>query len=94
MDDRGEQTHAVLKELSVQFVSYISEEGLRGRKLNVSRFSRQHTKLFSGLVGGVGVAGGAWAAVSVWTGSLGVVGNLALSFGLVATPIWVPLPVE
>ncbi len=90
MVDRGEQTHQVLKELSVQFVSYLSEEGMRGRKLDVSRFSRQHTKLFSGLVGGVSVAGGAWAAVSVWTGSLGLAGNLALSLGLVATPIWVP----
>ncbi len=91
MVHRGEQTHQVLKEFSVQFVSYMSEEGLRGRKLDVSRFSRQHTKLFSGLVGGVSVAGGAWAAVSVWTGSLGLAGNLALSLGLFATPIWVPL---
>lgn len=90
MVDRGEQTHQVLKELSVQFVSYMSEEGLRGGKLDVSRFSRQHTKLFSGLVGGVSVAGGAWAAVSVWTGSLGLASNLALSLGLVTTPLWVP----
>ena len=90
MVDRGEQSRQVLKELSVQFVSYMSEEGLRGRKLDVSRFSRQHTKLFSGLVGGVSVAGGAWAAVSAWTGSLGLVGNLALTLGLTTTPIWVP----
>jgi hypothetical protein len=90
MVDRGEQSRRLLKELSVQFVSYMSQEGLRGRKLDVSRFSRQHTKLFSGLVGGVSVAGGAWAAVSVWTGSLGLAGNMALTLGLAATPIWVP----
>ena len=90
MADHGEHSREVLKELSVQFVSYMSEEGLRGRKLDVSRFSRQHRKFVSGLVGGVSVAGGAWAAVSVWTGSLGLWGNLALSLGLVSTPIWVP----
>ena len=88
-----EQRLQALKSLSIQFVSYMIEEGFKGQKLDkiVASFTRHQTKIISGVLGGAGLAGGAWAAVSLWTSSLGVWSGLAYTLGLVSMPAWVPL---
>ena len=64
--DKGLRT---LQAISVQLVSYIIEEGRNGKALDkiISAFTRHQSKLVSGLLGSAGVAGGAWAAISLWT---------------------------
>ena len=88
-----EQRLQALKSLSIQFVSYMIEEGFKGQKIDkiVATFTRHQTKIISGVLGGAGLAGGAWAAVSLWTGSLGAWSGLAYTLGLVSMPAWVPL---
>ncbi len=88
--DKG--LHA-LQILAVQFVSYIIEEGCKGKALDkiVSVFARHRTKLVSGLLGSAGVAGGAWAAISLWTSSLGAWGSLGYAIGWIALPAWIPI---
>ena len=88
-----EQRLQALKSLSVQFVSFMIEEGLKGQALDkiVASFTRHQTKIVSGVMGSVGLAGGAWAAVSLWTSSIGVLSGLKLSLGLLSMPVWVPL---
>ena len=90
--DLEQRLHA-LKSLSVQFVSFMIEEGLKGQALDkiVASFTRHQTKIVSGVMGSVGLAGGAWAAVSLWTSSIGVLSGLKLSLGLLSMPVWVPL---
>lgn len=56
----------------------------------VNAFSRNRRRLVSGVLGSAGVAGGAWAAVSLWSTSLGAWGSLAAALGVLATPLWVP----
>jgi len=83
---------SAIRELSVQFVTLMMQEGMQGRAVHhaVSTFGKHRTKLLGGILGGAGVAGGAWAALTMWSGSMGVWGSLAFSLGLVTTPIWVP----
>ncbi|MFT5375468.1 MAG: hypothetical protein ACI906_002294 [Candidatus Latescibacterota bacterium] len=82
-----------LQTLAVQFVSYLIEEGRKGKALGkiISTFTSHQTKLVSGLLGGAGVAGGAWAAVSLWTSSLGIWGSLGYAIGWVTLPAWIPI---
>ena len=82
-----------LKTLSVQFVSYMMEEGFKSWALGniVASFTRHQAKIISGLLGGAGLAGGAWAAVSLWTGSLGAWSGLAYGLGFLSMPAWVPV---
>ena len=88
-----EQRVQALKSLSVQFVSYMIEEGFKGQTLDkiVASFTRHQAKIISGVLGGAGLAGGAWAAVSLWTGSLGAWSGLAYTLGFLSMPAWVPL---
>ena len=88
-----EQRLKALKSLSVQFVSFMIEEGLKGQTLDkiVASYTRHQTKIVSGILSSAGLAGGAWAAVSLWTSSIGVLGGLKLSLGLLSMPVWVPL---
>jgi hypothetical protein len=83
LNKRLEQQLLALKSLSVQFVSYLIEEGFKGQALDkiVISFTRHQTKIISGLLGGAGLAGGAWAAISLWTGSLGLWSGLAYTLG-------------
>ncbi|MDA0336041.1 MAG: hypothetical protein O2782_12810 [bacterium] len=69
------------------------KEVRRGRAVDVAAeaFSRHRRRLLGGIVGSAGVAGGAWAALTAWTGSLGVWGTVGLSLGLLSPPAWVPL---
>lgn len=82
-----------LKSLSVQFVSYMIEEGFKGQTLDkiVAAFTRHQAKIISSVLGSAGIAGGAWAAISLWTGSLGFWGSLSYSLGLLSMPVWVPI---
>ena len=88
--DKGLRT---LQALSVQLVSYIIEEGRNGKALDkiISAFTRHQSKLVSGLLGSAGVAGGAWAAISLWTSSLGIWGSLGYAIGWIAMPVWIPI---
>lgn len=88
--DKGLHT---LQALAVQFVSYIIEEGRKGKALDkiISAFARHQRKLVSGLLGSAGVAGGAWAAISLWTSSLGAWGSLGYAIGWIAMPAWIPI---
>lgn len=88
--DKGLHT---LQTMAVQFVSYIIEEGHKGKALDkiIRTFARHQTKLVGGLLGGAGVAGGAWAAVSLWTSSLGAWGSLGYAIGWIAMPAWIPI---
>jgi len=82
-----------LKSLSVQFVSFMIEEGFKGQTLDkiLAAFTRHQTKIVSGVLGSAGIAGGAWAAISLWTSSLGLWGSLGYALGLVSMPVWVPV---
>ena len=82
-----------LKSLSVQFVSYMIEEGFKGQTLDkiVAAFTRHQTKIISSVLGSAGIAGGAWAAISLWTSSLGFWGGLSFSLGFLSMPVWVPI---
>ena len=93
LNKRLEQQLQTLKSLSVQFVSYLIEEGFKGQTLDkiVTSFTRHQAKIISGLLGSAGLAGGAWAAVSLWTGSLGLWGGLAYTLGFMTMPVWVPV---
>ena len=93
LNKRLEQGLQALKSLSVQFVSYMIEEGFKGQTLDkiVTAFTRHQTKLIGGILGSAGLAGGAWAAISLWTGSLGLWGSLGYALGLVSMPVWVPV---
>ncbi len=66
-----------LQTLSVQFVSHLIEEGSKGVALDiiVTSFARNQAKIVSGILGGAGLATGAWAAISLWTSSLGLWGG-------------------
>ena len=81
-----------LQTLSVQFVSHLIEEGAKGEALDkiVSSFTRNQAKIVSSILGGAGLATGAWAAISIWTSSLGLWGGLGYALGLVSMPVWVP----
>ena len=73
-----------LQTLSVQFVSHLIEEGSKGVALDiiVTSFARNQAKIVSGILGGAGLATGAWAAISLWTSSLGLWGGGRLCGGL------------
>ena len=88
LNKRLEQGLQALKSLSVQFVSYMIEEGFKGQKLDriVAAFTRHQTKVVSGILGSAGLAGGAWAAVTLWTSSLGLWGSLAYTLGFISMP--------
>ncbi len=81
-----------LQTLSVQFVSHLIEEGAKGEALDkiVSSFTRNQAKIVSSILGGAGLATGAWAAISIWTSSLGLWGGFGYALGLVSMPVWVP----
>ena len=81
-----------LQTLSVQFVSHLIEEGAKGEALDkiVSSFTRNQAKIVSSILGGAGLATGAWAAISIWTSSLGLWGGVGYALGLVSMPVWVP----
>lgn len=89
MAEKGLQA---LQALSVQFVSHLIEEGFKGVALDkiVTSFARNQAKIVSGILGGVGLATGAWAAISLWTSSLGLWGGVGYALGLVSMPVWVP----
>ena len=91
--DRLEQGVQVLREFSLQFVSFMIEEGFKGRGLDsiVTAFAKHRTAIISGVLGGAGLAGGAWAAVTMWTGSMGLWGSVTMALGFVTTPVWVPV---
>ena len=93
MSRRISKSVRALRELTVHFMAYLMAEGARGSKVErvVASFSRRRTDIISGILGTAGMAGGAWAALSMWTGSLGVVGSTAMALGVVATPIWIPV---
>ena len=82
-----------LKSLSVQFISFVVEEGLKGQPLDkiIAAFIRHQAKIIGGVLGSVGIAGGTWAAISLWTSSLGLWGSLSYSLGIITMPIWVPV---
>ncbi len=82
-----------LSSLSVQFVSFIIEEGFKGQTLDiiVTAFTRHQRKIVSGVLGSAGIAGGAWAAVSIWASSLGFWGSIGYTLGVVSMPVWVPV---
>lgn len=82
-----------LTSLSVQFVSFIIEEGFKGQTLDkiVAAFTRHQRKIISGVLGSAGIAGGAWAAVSIWAGSLGFWGSMGYTLGVISMPVWVPV---
>ena len=90
---RFEQGVQVLREFSLQFVSFLIEEGIKGRGLDaiVSAFGKHRSTIISGVFGGAGLAGGAWAAVTMWTGSVGLWGGVAMALGFASTPVWVPV---
>jgi hypothetical protein len=85
-----EKGYQVIKVLSVQLNAYLIEEVFKGISVEhiVGTFTRHQTKFVSGLLGGVGLAGGAWAALSLWTGSLSLWGSLGYTLGLVTAPVW------
>ncbi len=93
VNDRLEQGVQALRQLSLQFVSFLMEEGFKGRALDsiIAAFGRNRTVIVSSVLGSAGVAGGAWAALAAWSGSTGVWGSLAVSLGFVTTPVWVPV---
>jgi hypothetical protein len=82
-----------LTSLSVQFVAFMIEEGFKGQTLDkiVTAFTRHQRKIISGVLGSAGLAGGAWAAVSIWASSLGFWGGLGYTLGVVSMPVWVPV---
>lgn len=88
--DRGKEA---LQSLAVQFVAQLLSEANQGKALDkiVSAFARNQASLISGLLGSAGVAGGAWAAVSLWTSSLGLWSSLGYAIGWVSLPFWIPL---
>ena len=88
-----ERPFQALRALSVQFVSFMIEKGLEGQKLDkiVNGFTRHQTKIVSGVLGSAGLAGGAWAAASVWASSLGLWGSVGYALGLVSMPFWIPV---
>jgi exonuclease VII small subunit len=81
-----------LQTLSVQFVTYLIEEGAKGKAIDkvVTSFTRNQAKIISSILGGAGLATGAWAAISIWTSSLGLWGSFGYALGLVSMPVWVP----
>lgn len=89
MAEKGLQA---LQTLSIQFVSHLIEEGFKGVAVDkiVSSFIRNRAKIVSGILGGAGLATGAWAAISLWTSSLGLWGSFGYALGLVSMPVWVP----
>jgi len=82
-----------LRELSVHFMACLMEEGAKGQKVDrvIASFSRRRTEIVSGILGTAGMAGGAWAALSMWSGSLGVWGSTAVALGVVSAPMWIPV---
>jgi len=82
-----------LRDLTVHFMAYLMEEGAKGKRVDrvIASFSRRRTEIISGILGTAGVAGGAWAALSMWAGSMGVWGSTAMALGVVSTPIWIPV---
>lgn len=78
-----------LRELALQLVAFVLEEVRKGRGVDAAAraFSRHRRRV----LGGIGGGGGAWAALTAWTGSLGVWGAVGLSLGLLSPPAWVPL---
>ena len=86
------KNHHAGRDLSAQFDTMMMQERMQGRGVQraVPAFGKYRIKLLSGILGGAGVAGGAWAALSMWSGSMGLWGSLAFSLGLIATPVWVP----
>lgn len=93
MAKRIEKSVRALRELSIHFMAYLMEEGARGRRVDrvVASFSRRRAEIISGVLGTAGLAGGAWAALSVWSGSLGVWGSAAISLGVISSPMWIPV---
>ncbi len=88
-----EKSYLALKSLSLQLNTYLIEEVFKGIAVEkiVSTFTRHQSKLVSGILGSVGLAGGAWAALSLWTGSLGLWSSLGYTLGLISAPIWIPI---
>ena len=82
-----------LKSLSVEFVSHVTERVLKGETFDAlfTAFNRHQAKIVSGVLGSVGIAGGTWAAISLWTSSLGLWGTLGYTLGFLSMPVWVPL---
>jgi hypothetical protein len=82
-----------LKSLSVEFVSHVTEGVLKGETFDAlfAAFSRHQAKIVSGVLGSVGIAGGTWAAISLWTSSLGLWSTLGYSLGILSMPVWVPV---
>jgi hypothetical protein len=82
-----------LRELTLQLVAFVLEEVRRGRGVDAAAraFSRHRRRVLGGIVGSAGAAGGSWAALTAWTGSLGIWGSVGLSLGLLSPPAWVPL---
>ena len=93
IDSPDSSTDQPLRDLALRLVAFVLEEVRRGRAVDVAAqaFSRHRRRVLGGIVGSVGVAGGAWAALTAWTGSLGVWGTVGLSLGLLSPPAWVPL---
>jgi len=86
---RAQATRALALHLTSSLMQYAGA-GL-GVDRVVNAVSRNRRHLLSGFLGGAGMAGGAWAALSVWTSSLGAWGGLAAALGVVGAPLWVPL---
>ena len=88
--ERGKEA---FQSLAVQFVSQLFSEANEGKALDkiVSAFARNQASLISGLLGSAGVAGGAWAAVSLWTSSLGLWSSVGYAIGWISLPFWIPL---
>ena len=80
MAEKGLQA---LQTLSFQFVSHLIEEGFKGVAIDkiVNSFVCNRAKIVSGVLGSAGLATGAWAAISLWTSSLGLWGILATRSG-------------
>ena len=78
--ENSEQIGEALKKLCHHFVSYTIEEGINGENLDriVSGFTRHKNKILGSMLSGAGFAGGAWAAVAMWTSTLGIWGKFAI----------------
>lgn len=92
ISEMAEKGLQALQTLSVQFVAHLIDEDHRGVALDkiVTSFARNQAKIVSGILGGAGLATGAWAAISLWTSSLGLWGGVSYALGLVSMPVWVP----
>lgn len=92
-DAEHSSPRANLPELGLQLVTFVLLQVRRGRAIDVAAqaFRRHRRPVLGGIIGSAGAAGGAWAALTAWSGSLGVWGTVGLSLGLLSPPAWIPL---